>query len=283
VVACSAVAFSTAGLFTRLVHADVWTILVWRGLFGGLLIGGYVVWQQRKAALAAFRSMGWAGLTVAACSTGSTICFIHALRLTTVADATVIYATAPFIAAVVAWVWTRERPGWIRLAAAMLALVGMLVIVRTDLAAGHPLGNLLALVMTVLLAVMMVVIRVNRGTSMLPAVCLSALACACVALPFAHPVSISGWDFLLLVLFGTTQFGLGLLLLTVGSRLIPASQTALISNLDLPMAPFWVWLAFGDLPDPATWLGGAIIVLAVGMDLAAERLPAPKRVVCKAS
>ncbi|HZX83579.1 MAG TPA: hypothetical protein VFF19_08460, partial [Reyranella sp.] len=34
----SAFAFSTAGLFTRLVETDVWTMLFWRGLFGGLLI-----------------------------------------------------------------------------------------------------------------------------------------------------------------------------------------------------------------------------------------------------
>ena len=31
----STVAFSSAGLFTRLIHLDAWTMLFWRGLFAG--------------------------------------------------------------------------------------------------------------------------------------------------------------------------------------------------------------------------------------------------------
>ena len=42
IVAVSAIAFSTAGLFTRLISTDVWTMLFWRGLFGGLLIAAYI-------------------------------------------------------------------------------------------------------------------------------------------------------------------------------------------------------------------------------------------------
>ncbi len=38
IVAISAVMFSTAGLFIRLIVVDVWTMLFWRGLFGGCLI-----------------------------------------------------------------------------------------------------------------------------------------------------------------------------------------------------------------------------------------------------
>ncbi|MEA2836424.1 MAG: hypothetical protein QOD89_974 [Bradyrhizobium sp.] len=34
-VVAAAVAWSTAPLFTRLLHFDSWTILFWRGLFGG--------------------------------------------------------------------------------------------------------------------------------------------------------------------------------------------------------------------------------------------------------
>jgi hypothetical protein len=110
IVAVAAVAFSTAGVFTRMISADVWTMLFWRGLFGGLLIAAYIVWRERGATWAAFAAVGRAGLMTAGCSTVGTICFIVALRQTTVADVTVIYATAPFLAAGIAWVWTRERP-----------------------------------------------------------------------------------------------------------------------------------------------------------------------------
>ena len=41
-VVLSAFAFSTAGFFTRLIDTDVWTMLFWRGLFGGLFIAGQI-------------------------------------------------------------------------------------------------------------------------------------------------------------------------------------------------------------------------------------------------
>lgn len=37
--ALAAICWSTAGLFTRLIAQDPWTILFWRGVFGALLTG----------------------------------------------------------------------------------------------------------------------------------------------------------------------------------------------------------------------------------------------------
>ena len=92
----SAAAFSTAGFFTRLIPLDVWTLLFWRGLFSAAFIAGCVFAQQpREAAAAAFRRIGPHGLLLAALSAGATLCFINALRHTTVADVNIIFATSP--------------------------------------------------------------------------------------------------------------------------------------------------------------------------------------------
>jgi drug/metabolite transporter (DMT)-like permease len=274
IVAISAVSFSTAGLFTRLIPTDVWTMLFWRGVFGGLVIAAFVVGRERGGMRDAIASIGSPGLLAAACSTLATICFISALRKTTVADVTVIYATAPLIAAGIAWLWTRERPGRATLAASGLALAGVAIMCRGALSSGQMLGDLLALIMTALLALMMVVIRKNRHVSMLPAASLSAFACAVLALPLAHPTNVTAADLGLLGLFGTTQFGLGLLLLTIGSRRIPAARASLLSNLELPFAPLWVWLAFSEWPSKPTLIGGGIVGVAVLLDvLAAHRRP----------
>jgi drug/metabolite transporter (DMT)-like permease len=272
IVAVSAIAFSTAGLFTRLIAADVWTMLFWRGVFGGLLIAAFIVWRERVATWAAIRAIGRAGLLVAACSTIATICFVTALRRTTVADVTIIYATAPFLAAGIAFVWTRERPSRATLGASALALAGVVVMCGSALSGGHALGDLLALGMTVLMALMMVVIRKNRHVSMLPAAGLSAFACAIAVLPLAHPASVMPEDLVLLGLFGTTQFGLGLLLLTIGSRLISAARASLLANLELPFAPLWVWLAFGEIPSEPTYIGGVLVCAAIVLELVADQL-----------
>ena len=179
----SAFAFSTAGLFTRLVDTDVWTMLFWRGLFGGLLIAGYVVWRDGPLAMAAVRRIGRPGLVAAGCSTAATICFINALRETSVADVLVINATAPFMTAAMAWAWTGVRERRNTLLASGVALLGVIVMVVPTLGSGRLLGNGLALAMTVLISAMMVVMRHHRDVCMLPAAALSAFLCALVVWP----------------------------------------------------------------------------------------------------
>jgi drug/metabolite transporter (DMT)-like permease len=267
----SVLAFSTAGYFTRQIQQDVWTMLFWRGVFGGLFIAGCIIWRHRDRTRDAVRSVGRIGLFVAACSTIATICFVNALRLSTVADVNIIYATAPLIAAALAWLWTGARERRSTLVASVFALCGVAVMFGAARRAGHLFGDLLAVAMTVLMSTMMVVIRQHRQVSMLPASCLSAFLSAVAVLPLAHPATAIGPQFIWFVLFGTTQFGLGLLLLTLGTRHISASRAALISALEVPLACIWVWLAFGEGSSAASLAGGAIVMVAVVGDLLVSR------------
>src|SRR5215475_12805267 len=151
-VVLSAFAFSTAGYFTRLIDNDVWTMLFWRVVFGGLFIGGCVFLREGSGTLAAFRRIGRIGLLAAACSALATICFINALRETTVADVLVINATAPFVAAALAWAWTGVRERRSTFLASTVALLGVIATVADASDGGRLLGNALALLMTVLIS-----------------------------------------------------------------------------------------------------------------------------------
>ena len=150
-----------------------------------------------------------------------------------------------------------------------VALLGVVVTVATALGSGRLLGDLLAFGMTVLISAMMVVIRHHRAVCMLPAAALSAFLCAVLVWPVADPASVSARDLLWLMLFGTTQFGLGLLLLTLGTRLVSATRSALIGALETPLAPALVWLVLGEVPPLMTCIGGAIVLVAVVADLLA--------------
>lgn len=271
-VTASAFAYSTAGYFTRLIALDAWTMLFWRGLYAGLAVLAFIFWQQRWRTLSAFAAIGWAGIAVAFCSALATIAYINALRLTSVADVLVISATAPFLTALMAWFWHDERTATSTLFASGVALVGVIVTMKGAITQGHVLGNLLALAMAVCLSAMMVIIRRCREISMLPASCLSAFLCSILVLPVAAPNSAHGTNMILLMLFGIAQFGVGLVLLTLGSRMIAASRSALIGSLDVPLGAFWVWLAFSEVPSAATCIGGILIMAAVAGDmLAAEQ------------
>ena len=83
----------------------------------------------------------------------------------------------------------------------------------------------------------------RHETLMLPAAGLSALLCPLVVWPFASPLDINAVDLLKLFLFGTTQFGLGLVFLTIGGQMVSATENALINTLETSLAVAGSWSA----------------------------------------
>jgi drug/metabolite transporter (DMT)-like permease len=136
---------------------------------------------------------------------------------------------------------------------------------------GHLFGDLLAFMMTALVSAMMVLIRNNRTIPMLPAAAISALSSAALVFPFADPLGANRTDMLYLFLFGTTQFGLGLLLLTLGTRLVSATRSALWGSAEIPIACLWMWLAFREIPSATACLGGLVVMASVSADILLKR------------
>ncbi len=255
-IAGSAVAYSSAGFFTRLIHVDLWTLIFWRGLSSTLflLVAGYV--QHRRQTIASFRSLDGAGWVAAAFSTAAMFCYLGALRNTSVADVAIIYGTAPFVTAALALLVLRERATRITLLCSVLALAGVVLMFGGSHFPRDIRGDLLALGMTALMAFMIISIRRSRSASSLPIAAISSLASSIIAAPLAHPAKPTGLQLAELALFGISQLGLGLLLLTAGTRRLSASRVALIGGLDVPLAPIWVWLAFAETPSPPATTGG---------------------------
>ena len=276
-VAAAAVAWSLAGFFTRLIPLDAWTILFWRGVFGGFFISLYVIAHYRGRTLAVTRAMGWPGLLVTCLSTLGMTTFIPALKLTSVANVAIIGATGPFVAAVIAWLWLRERVSALTLGGSMLAFAGVaLTVAGAGGGAGSLSGDVLAFVMTSAIAAMTVALRRYREVPMLPTACLSNFLGSLVSLAFAAPLAAGTVDLGNLALFGFVQMSLGLTLFTIGSRLIPAAETALLSALETPLAPLWVWLAFDEKVSPQVLIGGGVVMVAViGHVLLQGRLRCP--------
>jgi drug/metabolite transporter (DMT)-like permease len=277
-VAGAAVAWSTAGYFSQLVHVALFPTLVWRNVFGGLFMLGFLVSTQRAASIGAFRSLGRVGW-LAACVNGvSMICYLGALRHTSVANVVVIYATAPFVAAGLAFLLYRDRASRATLAAGVVALVGVTITVAGTPGPTGLFGDLLAVGMTFGLAVFTIIARRHRDRSMIAAATASAWIGALIALPFCSTLRVSPLQLGQLALFGVTSFGLGLILYSIGARHLHAARSALISALDTPLAPLWVWLAFGERPAVAAVIGGALVMVAVVANIVRDRAPVPSRI-----
>jgi drug/metabolite transporter (DMT)-like permease len=269
-VVAAAVAWSTAPFFTRLLHFDSWTILFWRGLFGGGVIALFLVLIQGRRGGRDLIAMPASGWLVAGLSTLGMVTFIPALQLTSVANVAVIIAMQPFAAAVIAWIWLGERARRGTLLASLVALAGVAITVSGAGGVTDYRGIVLAGLMALAIALMTVVIRRHKGTPMIAAAALSNLLGSVVSLPFAQGIgAVTSPDLGVLALFGACQVGLGLTLFTLGSRFLPSGQASLIATLEMPLMPFWVWLAFAEVPSLRALVGGALVLGAVVADIAA--------------
>jgi drug/metabolite transporter (DMT)-like permease len=270
-IVAAAIAWSTAPFFTRLLHYDSWTILFWRGLFGGGSIALYLILTQgRRGArdLVAMNSNGW---LVATLSAIGMVSFIPALQLTSVANVAIIIAMQPFAAAGIAWLWLRERAAVRTLWASLVAMAGIVVIVSGAVSIGDVRGIALALLMVVSISAMTVVIRKHRETPVVAAASMSNFLGSLISIPFAQAITAAGQgDLVTLALFGVCQVGLGLPLFSVGSRFLPSGQAMLIATLETPLMAFWVWLAFSEVPSLRALVGGALVLGAVVFDIAAD-------------
>jgi drug/metabolite transporter (DMT)-like permease len=74
----------------------------------------------------------------------------------------------------------------------------------------------------------------------------------------------------ILAMFGFFQVALGLTLFVLGSRQLPSGQASLIATLETPLMPFWVWLAFQEIPSSRALVGGALVMGAVLADIIAD-------------
>ena len=273
--------WSTAGLFVRPVDLDAWTVLFWRGLFACPAIAALVLWTHGGGVWAALRGMGAAGWLVALCDVVVSVTYVAALALTAVADVAVVYATVPLLTAALARLALREplRAGVV--VGGLAAAAGVAVMVGGAAGERNLLGIALAVVMTGGMAAMTVLVRRHRDVPLAPAALASALVTTFVALPLASAEVPDGARLGVLAPFGAVQMALGLVLFILGSRLVPPAEAALLTCLEAPLAPVWVWLAFAELPDAATWVGGGVVLAAVAGHLLAEsglaRAPRPAR------
>lgn len=261
-VAISTLAWSTAGLFTRAITEDLFTTLVWRGLFGTAGLMTVLLLRDGVQGLRDFGRLGRAGWAYAAISGLGMYAYIGSLRMTSIAHVSIIYAAVPFLTAGLAWAMMGARPTRDAVLASSAAFLGAVLMVGLG-QDGNLGGDALALVMTLGMALMMVIARRHPEIPTLPAGITSAIFSILIALPFAKPGLPAPDQLALLAAFGLANSTLGFALFLMGSARIPPIETALLGALEAPIAPIWVWLVFAETPTLPTLVGGAVVLAAV--------------------
>ncbi|PDQ21178.1 EamA family transporter [Mesorhizobium sanjuanii] len=261
-VSASAAVFGLTGVLTKSIHADPLTITCWRGFVGSILITLYVLWRRRRSGGRESLRLGWRGWLLAVEGALASIAFIAAFKFTYVANVAVIYATSPFIAALLAWALVREKFRLQTMLAAAVSLCGVGIMVWSGFGTGHLLGDGLALLMTIGAALYMIMVRAFRDTPVVWAGAVAAFLLFVLGWLVTDPLAVSSRDAGLLATFGAS-FALASILWTEGARLIPAAESGLLGSAEVPFAILFAFLFLAEIPPAASMIGGAIVLCAV--------------------
>ena len=256
----SVVTYSTAGLFTKGVAAGAWEIIFWRGLFSAAFA---TVWTVRRGGFRReFFGMGASGWAVAVVGGLGQAAFIPAFKLTTIANVALIYAVAPLIAALLAWLVMRERASARTLTGCLFGLAGVAIIVSGSLGRVSLAGDALALCMTAAMASVMVIYRKHPETPGAGPAAMQSILLLPVAALLGDPAGVAEPEIAVLAAFGLL-FAVASIALAEGAKRLPAGQTALLSTLETPLAPVLAFLVLAEIPTLATFAGGALVLFAV--------------------
>jgi len=262
------VLWSTVGLGIRMIEdAVVWQILLYRSISMSLFLYVVIRLRSKESPFAQIKRTGFpsivAGLSLVAAYSGG----IYAIQNTSVANAMLLFATAPFMVAVLGWLVLKEPVRVATWGAILLALCGIAIMVSNKTGDVAFVGSLAALGSAFGFAVFTVALSWGRTGEMLPSVFLSGLFAAVInfAICLIQDISLtlSLQDGSVAMGMGVFQVGAGLILYTLGSRSLPAAELALLSLAEVLLAPFWVWLFLNETASLNTLIGGAVLLAAI--------------------
>lgn len=246
----------------RLADGDVWPILAVRSIctFSAALAAWFVLARVlgRKVSLIP----GRAGLAVGLLYGINVFTFMLAVFNTATANVVFILAFTSMFAAILSWVFLKERPSNATFVTMFVMLGGISIIVSDGLVSGNFFGDAMALLTALIIASAITISRgsgrdmglVPLATAILPAIG-AFLLLPEGGLQIAHPGFI--------IFNGLVMIPLAYFCLASGPRYLSAPEVGMFYLLETILAPIWVWIIFTEAPTWPTLLGGSILILAL--------------------
>ena len=257
---------SSAGLFTKLIPVDSFTLAAGRGFSAFLcLLVIFALKERRSMPLSLYR-MGWPGLAFVVINGVGMLLTIMSLKNTSVANFFMILGTAPFVAGVAGWLVLKEKLDISTALAAIAGFIGIVIMMSGKNAGSGLFGDLLALACV---GAYSTIVLITRGArfDILPVIMSTCLMSAILPLPFADFSSLTLSNIGLIFIFGAVQIALGNMLIFAAVSRIPPAQSGLLGVFNAGFGPLWVFFAFGDVPSQATIIGGGIVITAALLHL----------------
>ena len=276
-VAMAALLWSSSGIFIKLLTLSAFHIACYRSLVSTVAIVcilkvGRRSWSLPRDPLSLAGSLLYAFVLVL---------FVVATKLTTAANAIFLQYAAPiYLLFLEPWLFRKpfaRRDSW----AVAACVGGMALFFAGHLEKGGLLGNILALISGLLLALFSLVLKWQRTTrpdhNPIGMVVLGNVFVALLCLPkvLPHP-QVNGTQVLMLLYLGIFQLGIAYMLFTSGMRHLTATAALITCMLEAVFNPVWVFLGMGERPSGYALVGGSVILaIILWYNLAKAPVPDP--------
>ena len=193
--------------------------------------------------------------------------YVFSMLYTSVASTLFILGITPFLAAIIAWYYLKEKPKLIVWITMIVATTGVFLMVSDGMVFGKTFGNILAFFSALLFAMTLVVARYSKKENVLGGTFLGgAFACLIgliASLLLNHGLLISSYDMSLSLFMGAFTIGLGITLVTTGTPFVPAAEVSLLVLIESVLGPIWVWIFLSEAMTTFELVGGILIFAAL--------------------
>ena len=253
----ASVAFSTGGLFIKMVPWSALAINGIRNLIGSAVIGIYLLVRRHRIVISRQVIIGALSMI------GVTTLFALANKLTTAANTIVLQFTAPVFVILLMALIFRSRPKKLDVFTCAAVLAGVCLFFVDGIRAGNWLGNLLALISGICYAGVFMM-NTGRNADALSSCFLGQLTAGILFSPLcANETDFSLPTVAALLALGVIQVGGAYILFSEGIQHTPAVTASLITGLEPIMNPAWVALFYGEKISGLAMAGAILVVGAI--------------------
>jgi len=246
-----------------------WQYLFTRGLVIFILLNVYLYLNEGLKFYKNYSKIGISGILGGVGLATAMITFIWSITNTSAAVSLLCLAAMPFITALLGFMFLKEKISmsvWISI---FVATFGIVVMAFGNVEKNTLPGLIFGLASALGFSIFSVTLRWRKSTPKFTTVALSGLFCCIFSTAF-----ILNYDLNFLstskneALFAThgTLVCSGLILYSIGSKNIPATDLTLLSLTEIIGGIFWVWLPWlgvNEIPSTNTIIGGFFIFVAI--------------------
>ena len=246
-----------------------WQYIFARGLTIFLVINFYLFFEEGKSFYKNYLKIGISGIIGGTGLGIAMITFIYSITNTSAAITLLCLAAMPFFTALLGFLFLKERISinvWI---AIVIATIGIIIIAYGNTQKNSLIGLVFGMISSIGFSVFSVTLRWRKETPKFTTVAFSGFFCFAVAATVIFnndmPFFSTSYNGTLFSLHGVLVC-IGLILYSIGSKVIPAAELTLLSLMEVIGGIFWVWVPiFGinEIPSTNTIIGGFFLFMSI--------------------